>query len=98
MQYVWLTRSQSDMTEGRGGMTIDTDTCYRSEQDAWDQINFKEGVSGRKPSSGTWQYSTYRDHDVIKVGLFGEWDTPITPEDDVSDIDSIDAALAALDV
>lgn len=78
-EFVYFTRSQTDMDEGRGFMAPDMSHAFTDEQAAWDSINDLPGIFGRRPgimSKGkirNWQQAKLEkasfgcDHDVIRV-------------------------------
>lgn len=77
---VWQVFQQGDMTEGRGGMVVRGDKVYRTEQEAWDSINERGGVMGRKPPT-CWPADQLRRNNVTTwqgykkvVGHAGDYD------------------------
>ena len=60
--YVYQTRKNSDMTEGRGPMI--SDACFLFETDAREYIVNQPGVMGRKLD---WNNEKYGDWDVVPV-------------------------------
>jgi len=65
MFIIYMTRYNSDMTEGRGRMM--DDIAFAHEQDAKDYIDTKTGIMGRKEK---WSKTDYGDWDVKPIKVF----------------------------
>lgn len=78
---MWQVWAQSDMTEGRGGMTPMAGHVFAYKQDAWDSINDKGGVMGRRPGVNCYPMDKLKDAGVTRwqeyeavVGFVGDYD------------------------
>jgi hypothetical protein len=78
---VWQVWAQSDMTEGRGGMTPMAGLVFATKQEAWDSINRRGGVMGRKVGVNCWPMdkltaagaTTWQEYEEV-VGMVGDYD------------------------
>ena len=63
----YMTRSNADMTEGRGPMQ--NEVCFKHQKDAAAYIDSKLGIMGRRPSSGKWTTEKYGDWDIVEIEI-----------------------------
>lgn len=62
---VYMTKKQSDMTEGRGNMV--NDACFLHKKDAENHINGKPGVQGRVKN---WNEEKYGDWEIQEIHVY----------------------------
>lgn len=93
MTIMWQVWAQSDMTEGRGGMTPIGGKVFATEQEAWDSINAAGGVMGRRPGINCWPMdklkaagvTRWQDYERV-VGMVGDYDVrPVKVGDSADD-------------
>lgn len=63
----YMTRSNADMTEGRGPMQ--NEVCFKYRKDAEAHIDNKSGIMGRRPASGKWSTEKYGDWDIVEIEI-----------------------------
>ena len=71
--YVYMTRREYDMTEGRGGMV--NDLCFSTYELAAEYIDEQPGVMGRRAK---WSTEKYGDWEIQKIEVLNHL---VTPED-----------------